>query len=230
MTRYIAVFVVLVSAAAVFSGPSYNIGIYLGGTASSVEASKMPTGISVNDSKWKGYVTFGVNGEAMLNEYFGAGIGVAYEKRGGVLAGSFSWGAWTLFTGEFEYDYTYLQIPIYLKAMIPLMIPGGVFITLGPEMGIKLESEFTVRNNTLNVSSVDKSDSLATAVDFGLSGTVGYDLPISWWGGVRLFGGFYYGFLDAYENKTTGTSDQNIFHRAFKYGLSLYVNINAARR
>lgn len=228
MTKYTAFFVVLVSAAAAFSGPSYNIGIYLGGTASSVEASKMPSGINITDSKWKGYVTFGVAGEMQLNEYFGANLGIAYEKRGGTLVGN---GLMTLIPGEIEYDYTYLQIPLHLKGMIPLMIPGSVFITIGPELGIKLESEFTWRfYNAPNFDFVDKSDSLATAVDFGLSGTVGYDLPISWWGGVRLFGGFYYGFLDAYENKTTGTSDQNIFHRAFKYGLSLYVNINAVRR
>jgi hypothetical protein len=213
-----------------FCGPVFSIGANVGGTASMVTIDKTPQGINVDQSKWVGYFAFGLAAEAAFNEYIGAGIGVGYEKRGGIAVGNLSVGSWSLFNGEIEYDYRYLQIPLYIKGTLPLRIPGRLFITLGPELGVKMESEATLRIYNSNFSQTDKIDTLTGAVDFALSGTFGYELPLLWFGGLRAYVGYCQGFIDIYENKVQSTSDYDIYNRAFKYGLSFYVNINSPRR
>ncbi len=220
-----------------FCGPVFSVGANVGGTASMVEVDKVPQEISITATNWTGYVSFGLFGEVKLNEYFGAGLGISYEGRGGSVDGYYPIPLLGNLTGEETYEYRYLQIPLYLKGTIPLMIPGSVFVTLGPELGVKLESQRTLHIdnwNNPNNPKTDDIDTLSEPIDCGLSASVGYELPISWFGGLRAYVGYYYGFIDIYDDKsvtTTGSSlDYNIFNRAFKYGLSFYVNINSPRR
>lgn len=222
--------VVLLCACAAFCGATFYVGATVGGTASSVQVDKMPQGITVDQTKWVGYIMFGLNGEVNFNEYVGAGIGLDYEKRGGIATGKLSWGAINLFGGEFEYNYRYLQVPVYIKGMLPLMIPGSLYACLGPETGFRMESEITTRVYNSNTSQTGSLDTLTGPVDFGLSGTVGYDVPISWFGSLRLYACYYYGLIDIYDNRNHPSLDYDIYNRAFKYGLSFYVNINASRR
>ncbi|HMD67733.1 MAG TPA: porin family protein [Chitinivibrionales bacterium] len=227
---------ILLLAWTAFCGPLFSVGANVGGTESGVEVSKMPQGISTTANNWTGYVMFGLFGEMKLSEYFGAGIGASYEARGGSVDGYIPTILGVVTGGE-TFDYRYLQIPFYMKGTIPLMIPGSVFVTLGPELGVKLESQRTTKFYNVNIPGypkMDNIDSITEPLDFGVSASLGYELPISWFGGLRACVGYYYSFIDIYHDKTlttTGTSlDYDIFNRAFKYGLSFYVNINAARR
>lgn len=226
---------VLFSAVAAFSGPPVNVSVNIGGVSSSVEAMNIDSNvfyIKTNGSKWTSYFSFGAAGEVDFNEYFGAGLGVSYEKRGGILTGDLFIGSIRIASGEWEFDYRYLQIPLFIKGMLPLMIPGSVFCTFGPELGIVLESETTVRSyqNFAGLPKTEKIDTLTEPIDFGLSVTAGYDLPLGWSIGARVYVGYYYGFIDVYKKETPANSDADIYNRAFKYGLSFYYNFNAARR
>lgn len=227
---------VLLLAWTAFCGPVFSVGANVGGTESMVEVSKVPQGISTTANNWTGYVMFGLSGEIKLNEYFGAGLGLNYEARGGSVDGYFPFLLVNVTGGE-VFDYRYLQIPVYIKAMIPLMIPGSVFVTLGPELGVCIGSQRTTKFYNYNVAGYPKTDnidSITEPLDFGVSASVGYELPISWFGGLRAYAGYYYGFIDIYDDKTLSANgnslDYDIFNRALKYGLSFYVNINAARR
>lgn len=230
MKRNVAFLILLCSSLTVFSAPEFKLVFNVGGTESFVEVPKVPQGLLINDSKWAGYFSFGMDAELDLNEYFGASLGIAFEKRGGIKIGNIQWGAFTVGSGEIEFNYRYFQIPLYLKAMLPLMIPGSVFICAGPELGVKIESEATYRYYNNNASLIVNTDSLTKPIDFGISGLVGYDLPIGWSSGLSLYCGYYYGFLDVFENKSQPSSDYDVYHRAFKYGISYYVNFSSAHR
>ncbi|HUI90696.1 MAG TPA: outer membrane beta-barrel protein [Chitinivibrionales bacterium] len=230
MKRNTTFLIVLFSSLMVFSAPQCRLAFNLGGTESFIDVTKLPQGLAINDSKWAGYFNFGMDGELDVNEYFGASLGIAFEKRGGTKVGNIQWGAFTVGSGEIEFNYRYFQIPLYLKGMLPLMIPGSVFICAGPELGVKIESEVVYRYYNNNASLIVNADSVTGPVDFGISGLVGYDLPIGWSSGLSLYCGYYYGFIDVYENKSQTSSDYNVYQRALKYGISFYVNFNTARR
>lgn len=229
MVRWVGTIVCLLACTAL-GEPSFCVGANIGGTASMVQVDKTPQGISVDESKWVGYIMFGLAGEVNFNEYVGAGIGLNYEKRGGIVSGNLSLGAINLVSGEFEYDYRYLQVPVYLKGMLPLMIPGSIYVTFGPEFGFLMESQVTTRVYNSNTSQTDNIDTLTGSVDFGLSGTVGYDLPIAWFGDLRIWASYCHGLIDIYDNKSQPNLDYDIYNRAFKYGISFFVNINTSRR
>jgi Outer membrane protein beta-barrel domain len=231
MIKHFGFIIVLLCSGGAFCAPTFSVAVNIGGTASSVEASHIDSStfyINVDGSKWIGDVSFGISGEVAFNEYLGAGLGVSYEKRGGILTGGLWLGNIKLASGEWELDYRYLQIPVYFKAMLPLMIPGSLFCTIGPELGIKLQSEATVRSN--NYSNTTVIDTVSEPLDFGLSGTIGYEVPLGWFCGLRIYGGYYYGLIDVYNKSNPPNSDADIFNRAFKYGLSFYVNINSSRK
>lgn len=224
---------ILLLAWTAFCGPVFSVGANVGGTESMVEADKTPKGINVTGTNWVGYFMFGLGGDVNFNEYIGAGLGLNYEKRGGIESGTWSVGGVNLLSGQYEFDYRYLQVPVFVKGMLPLMIPGSVYVTLGPEFGFVMQSQRTWMPSNSSTSQTDNIDTLTNSMDFGLSATLGYDLPIAWFGSLRVWGGYYHGFVDIYNDKTmvNGNSlDYDIFNRAFKYGLSFYVNINSPRR
>lgn len=239
MKRHTACLMVMFFAAAVISGPSFNISASVGGVSSYSEALgsdsfNIAPGfyIKSNGLKFNNYFSFGIAGEVEFNEYFGLDLGVTYEKHGGTLTGDVFWGSLKIGSGQWEIDYRYLQIPVLLKITLPLMIPGSVFCAVGPELGILLESEQTWRTDQANPNfpRTEKIDTLTEPFDFGLSAAAGYDIPIGWSLGVRLQVGYYYGFIDVNKKGNPVNSDANIYNRAIKYGISVYYNFSAARR
>jgi hypothetical protein len=193
-----------------------------GGATLSYLDYEFPTAINVTGRDICSYFYIGFGADANFNEYVGLRTGMTYEQKGATLKGNII----SLINGDITYIYRYLQFPLHAKVSIPLLIPGNVIITAGPELGVNLGAERETRlgNNSSTIN--DDIDTLTESVDFGISGSVGYDFPIGKIFGMILECGYYYGFIDLYKDDDS-PADQRIelYNRTVKIGLTLYANV-----
>jgi hypothetical protein len=194
----------------------------LGGTVSSL-GYKFPDTlkIEINDQTMRTRFLFSTGIEIDFKEMFGATIGLSVEDRGGKLNGKWI----NLVEGEFEYQYRYLQVPVHAKLIVPLLIPGSIFLTAGPEFGFNIDRIWMVKFKNAADPIGTVIDDETRGFDFGISGTLGYEIPMGRYFGLSIWGGYYYGFTDIYENKTKPSEDFNLYNRAIKFGVSFISTI-----
>jgi hypothetical protein len=208
------IFLLLLSCASVSFG-GLRLSFNLGGTSSYLGyLFNDNSGINIKEQDMRSAMLLGAHVEVIFKETFGFLTGFQTEDKGGTLKGN--WISWI--NGDFEFNYRYLQIPLHAKVIVPLLIPGSIYISAGPEMGFNLERSFTIRLQ--KASFVQDFDTLTSSYDFGFSGSLGYEIPIGRYFGLAFWGSYFYGLVDIYENNKTATSDFNLYNRTIKFGVS----------
>jgi hypothetical protein len=210
-------FIVLAIASSSFAG--FRIHSSLGGTITSLGYLFPDTlKIEIDEQSMRTRFLLSTGIEIDFKEMYGLVIGISAEDRGGRMKGKWI----NLIEGEFEYQYRYIQVPIHAKLIIPLLIPGSIFLTAGPELGFNVDRIWMVKfaSDTNFVGTI--IDDQTRGFDFGLSGTLGYELPIGRYFGLSFWGGYYFGFTDIYENRAKPEQDYNLYNRAIKFGVSFF--------
>jgi len=223
--RKIVLFAIL-AAGMIHTAPAYDLLLSgKGGASLAYLGYDFPDNLNVTGRDISPYFYIGFGADVNFNEYLGLRTGMTYEQKGSNLQGNFLVLV-TLVNGDITYSYRYLQFPLHAKVSIPLLIPGNVIITAGPELGVNLEAERETHFAGSSTIFKDDIDSLAESVDFGISGSVGYDFPIGKIFGMILECGYYYGFIDLYKDDDS-PADQRIelYNRTVKIGLTLYANV-----
>lgn len=177
------------------------------------------SGINVKEQDMRSSVLIGAQAEIDFKETFGFLIGVQTENKGGTLRGNLI----NLVNGEYEFKYRYLQIPVHAKVIIPLLFPGSIYISAGPELGFNLDKSFTIHLPSGDFP--QDIDTLTSAYDFGFSGDVGYEIPFGRYFGLAVWGAYYYGLIDLNEIKKTTRSDFDLYNRTIKFGASFIATI-----
>jgi hypothetical protein len=183
---------------------------------------EFPDAINVTDKgvNLSAYAGGGV--QFHLNEYLQFGMECNYELSGEEFDGNII----NLVNGRIEYRYKYLHFPAYIKASIPLMVPGSVFLAVGPDLAMNIGAIYEWHTGTLS-QEIDIDTSTAP-VDFGIHASAGYDLPLSWIVGLLFHVDYYHGFIDIYDDEDQPSSNRiELYNRSVKFGISLYVNIGA---
>lgn len=220
MRKIIVLLIVCGFVVSTFAGLRFHSSI--GGTVSSLGYMFPDTlKIEINDQAVRTRFLLSTGIEVDFKEMYGFLIDLSVEDRGGKLSGKWV----NLVEGEFEYQYRYLQVPVHAKIIVPLLIPGSIFLTAGPEFGFNIDRIWMVKfkNSTDPIGTV--IDDETRGLDFGISGTLGYELPIGRYFALSLWGGYYYGFTDIYEEKTDPSKDFNLYNRAIKFGISFISTI-----
>jgi hypothetical protein len=224
MRNFKVMAIALCAASLSFAG--LRVSYHIGGTGSSLGYRfSDSSGISVTDQNARSMLLLGTTAEIDFKETFGVSIGMQLEDRGGTLIGNvvlpFPFGK---IDGDLEFKYRYLQVPLQAKLIVPLLIPGSIFLSAGPELGFLIDNSYTIRIKNGSPLLID-IDSLTSKTDFGISGTFGYELPLGRYFALSVWGGYYYGFTDLYENKSKPSADFDLFNRAIRFGVSFTTTV-----
>jgi hypothetical protein len=153
----------------------------------------------------------GMGTELAFSEYFRVGLGIHYERRGGKIEGGYDY--------EWEFRYSYLQFPFWIKGVVPLLIPGSVFLKGGAEVGANLSAEVkeTHPSDTYYESWVDRT----APVDFGFVLALGYEFPLGATTGFSVYAASYLGVVDVHREEGNEPSIE-LSTRSLRIGVSVY--------
>jgi hypothetical protein len=214
-----SLFIVLAIVSSSFSGLRlcYNVG----GTVASLGYKFSDTlNISVTDQNARKMILFGAAAEIDYKEMFGFTFGMQLEDRGGTLIGNMVVPLFGRIDAELDFRYRFLQFPIQAKFIVPLLIPGNVYLSAGPELGFLIDNSYTICDTNGSPVFISNIDSLTSKIDFGISGTLGYELPLGRYFALSFWGSYYYGFTDLYEKKDDPAADFDLNNRAIRFGIS----------
>ncbi|MBN1128648.1 MAG: outer membrane beta-barrel protein [Chitinispirillaceae bacterium] len=224
MKPYTMIPVVLALASSSFAG--FRIHSSIGGMFSTMKyAVGDSTGITVTDQEARGLVLFGAAAEVDFRETIGLTIGMQLEDRGGLLKGNATVPLFGMIDGGLDFRYRHLQFPLQVKFIIPLLIPGSIYLSGGPELGFLIDHSYTLNDTGNFPVLIFNIDSLTAKTDFGISGTAGYELPLGRHFAMSIWGSYYYGFTDLYENTDRPSMDLDLFNRALRFGVSLITTL-----
>ena len=209
---------VMVAAGSSFAG--LRLSFNLGGT-SSYFGHEVPNGVNVEKQGMRPALMLGGDIGVDFKELFGFSAGLNIEDKGGTIRGNII----NIIRGDELFKFHYLQVPVHARVYIPLLIPGSIMLSAGPEFGFNTERslQVTLANGS---SSSENIDTLTVTHDIGISGKLGYEIPVGRYFAFSIWGGYYYGFTDILENKTKPENDINLYNRTIKYGASFIVTIS----
>jgi hypothetical protein len=220
MKTYRMIPLVFIIASSSFAG--FRIHSSLGGTTSFLGYNDTDSiGLVVREQNAAGFLLFGMAAEIDFRETLGLLVGIYSEDKGGTFKGD--WLLWN--DSYFELRYRYIQVPIHAKLIIPLLIPGSIFLSAGPELGFKVNHSLNVRLQDTTARIPFNIDSVTVSTDFGLSFLVGYEVPLGRYIALSLWAGYYHGFTDIYDNRTNPQSDYDLFNRVVKFGVSFITTV-----
>ena len=199
----------------------------------------LPTNITLREKSHETFVAGGAGLQLRLVDYFRVKTGLSYERRSCKFNGQ---GRFMVLgfipvdlDGSFSFTYDFVQLPIHLVGVMPMLFPGNIYLAAGPEFGIPLTS--TLRE-TIDSSGTTKYDTtsdirgLTRPFDFGLSGEIGYELPMGKYFSAAAFFGYYWSLLDMYKADTAANPNAielDIYTRSIRFGVRLDFNLFTLR-
>jgi hypothetical protein len=210
-----------------------------GGNASYIDPT-LPPELTFRSKSVEPFVAGGAGLQLRFNDFFRLRSGLFYEHRACEIQGQ---GHYVVLgfpidvNGSYTFTYDYIQLPLHLVGAMPMLFPGSVYLSAGPEIGVPLVSKMRTTLDSVGTGGVaydSTSDIRANTnpYDFGLSGELGYEIPFGKYFSAALYAGYYWGLLDIYKlvSASTGQSDFGIYTRAVRFGLRLDANLFTMRK
>jgi hypothetical protein len=191
-------------------------------------------GLKVTDQSTMATFEVGVGADWSLNEYLRLSTGFLYEHKGALLKGTVYASGVSSGNGYQRIDFHYLTIPVYAKGIASLLIPGNVFLALGPEIGFNIDAfredsgrikrspiTYSTLVDTIIYSNIKKE---TAPMDLAIGVMLGYELPIGWNTGIVFQGSYSLGLINV--SKKSGTS---LYNRTLRICFAYYVNLQAGK-
>ena len=196
----------------------------IGGNISHLKA-HLPDTIDLEKAELLPSASLGISLEARFNDYLGLQLGALTETRGSNLHGIVQryWiGLFPDSVAQYNISNQYLQVPLQLKVLIPMLFPGSVYVQVGPELGFCLMggNSLTMRSRLGEVITVDRHGTVEQ-FDIGVSGALGVNYEFNPSVTIGIQGGYYLGILDTYDDSVNPELDADVYTRSIRFGIVL---------
>jgi hypothetical protein len=230
----VILFIVALSASAV----DLSWYVDVGGNASYINPT-LPPEITLRHKSVEPFIAGGAGLQLHLNDFFRIKSGLFYEHRACKIDGHGRYtiiaGLWVVdVDGSYTFTYDYIQLPLHLVGVMPMLFPGNIYLSAGPEFGVPLASQQRVAIDSAGTPKWDTTfDARANtrSYDFGLSGEIGYEFPFGKYLSAAAYAGYYWGILDIYKAATaSAVGEAEIYTRSFRFGVRFDANLFTMRK